>query len=74
MAREITVGIDIGTSSVKAIAADADGNGRRVVAHPARDPDPRGRPVPARRRASRGATVRVAALAALGSSTRRRSR
>ncbi len=26
MAREITVGIDIGTSSVKAIAADADGN------------------------------------------------
>ena len=26
MAREITVGIDIGTSSVKAVAADADGN------------------------------------------------
>ena len=63
---EVTVGIDIGTSSVKAIAADGDGN---VVA-------PRARP--ARRAAclrpsgssttptSPGATVRVAALAELG--------
>ena len=33
---ELTVGIDIGTSSVKAVAADADGNVVARVAHPAR--------------------------------------
>lgn len=39
---EVTVGIDIGTSSVKAIAADADGNvvARARVPHPFRVPTP----------------------------------
>jgi xylulokinase len=37
---EVTVGIDIGTTSVKAVAVDADGNivGRARVAHPVRVP------------------------------------
>src|SRR5689334_18211921 len=42
MASECTVGIDIGTSSVKAIAADADGNviARSRVPHPWSVPSP----------------------------------
>jgi len=40
--REVTVGIDIGTSSVKAVAADGDGNvvARARVAHEVRVPAP----------------------------------
>ena len=40
MATEVTVGIDIGTTSVKAIAADGDGNvvARAAVPHPFIDP------------------------------------
>ena len=39
---EVTVGIDIGTTSVKAIAADADGNvvTRARVPHPLVIPSP----------------------------------
>ena len=44
---EVTVGLDIGTSSVKAIAADGDGN---VVAH-ARVPHEYRVPAPAAARA-----------------------
>ena len=42
MGTEVTVGIDIGTSSVKAIAADGDGNvvARARVAHEVRVPAP----------------------------------
>ena len=42
MGREVTVGIDIGTSSVKAVAADGDGNvvARARVAHEVRVPAP----------------------------------
>ena len=42
MSTEVTVGIDIGTSSVKAIAADGDGNvvARARVAHEVRVPAP----------------------------------
>ena len=54
----VTVGIDIGTSSVKAIAADDDGNvvARARVPHQFRVPTPG--PLRARRRSRRGATVR----------------
>ncbi len=64
MAREITVGIDIGTSSVKAVAADADGN---VVAS-SRVPHEIQIPAPDRFQHDAGSAWRdgpVAALAAL---------
>ena len=62
---EITVGIDIGTCSVKAIAADEDGNVVASSRIPHDDPDPRARTGSSTTPRSRGTTARVAALAAL---------
>ena len=50
MGTEVTVGIDIGTSSVKAIAADGDGNVVAPRPRPARGRRARARAVRARRR------------------------
>ena len=72
--RSVTVGIDIGTSSVKAVAADADGN---VVAR-SRIPHeflvPIAAALRARRRAARGTTVRSARSRRSATSTRARCR
>lgn len=62
--REVTVGIDIGTTSVKAIAADADGTivARARVPHPVRVPQPDHFEHDARRAWRRGPRRALAAL------------
>ena len=66
---EVTVGLDIGTSSVKAVAADGDGTVVASARVPARVPRALSRADSSTTRPSRGATARWPRSAALGRRT-----